>query len=248
MADGYDYQSLRVGNLRTPLTITSGQTLLQDADPSLYNLIGFFEAVIRIHLGARFNQAVQAAGLPELDGYVVASTVPYDPAYYLTEAQFPFPILACYRLDSKVIERTRHYSQKISTWGFDYVLPPLSAGQAEQLLPILAAVESVLLDRIDRGFDPSYNGGEHVFIDSGLTSFRVLESSFVRLEPKALAQTNATFPELHMRLECKEQVRPIDSDFATLETITVDIDNTDGYNVFPDIVNFTLKPQLDGYQ
>lgn len=74
-----EYAGFRVGNFTSPLTASTTNSLLEDADPALQASLDFYAAVLAIHLGARFDAAVVAAERPELVGKIVSQKIPYNP-------------------------------------------------------------------------------------------------------------------------------------------------------------------------
>jgi hypothetical protein len=233
-----DNAQVQVGNVVTPLTASTANTLLQDADPALYAVLAFFGSLLEIHHSARWDAEVVAAGLPDLAGHIVQTTMSMDPAYYLIQEQATPPILALYRISSEFLERTRHFSQENATWGFDWILPPLSAGQAERLLPFRNAVAKTILDRIDKGYDPAYLSGQQVFKTAGITGFKLVARQDVRLSPPALQQTMATFEELHLRFEVREQVRPMPDTYSAMQGVSTSVSGQNADGIFPDVSNF----------
>lgn len=148
-----DYAQFRLGGVTFPLTASTSNSLLRDSDPALYYMLDFFAEMIRTHLGSRLAAQATVAGLTISNA--VAMRIPYDPAPYLLEEQLKFPLLAVYRKQSTFrgnISRRHHDGE----FEVAYILPPLSAAQAEQLLPILRSVGRVLDNRAEMGFDPTY--------------------------------------------------------------------------------------------
>jgi len=150
-----DYASIKVGGLQTPLNPSTTNTLLRDADPALFYMLDFFSAMLRTHLGARFAAQAAKAGIPGIHS-VLGMSLPLDPAPWLATNQLKFPLLAIYRTQDTDDERTRIWTRAHCDVTVNYVLPPLTAGQAEILAPILNAVSKVISQRIEQGMDPTY--------------------------------------------------------------------------------------------
>lgn len=161
-----DFGTFRYGGTSFPLTAGSGNTLLQDADPIIYHGLQFFAGVLKLHMGARFVAECAAAGATANGATItsaVAYTTPLDPTPWLLEEHFQFPLLALYRMSGKNSYRTYNWSHQTTKLGIAYVLPPLTAGQAEALAPVLATIPLIIANRTEQGFDPNYLNGAKVW-------------------------------------------------------------------------------------
>lgn len=160
MANSVAFSSFQVGAQFEPLPVQSPNTLLFDADPALYYAIDFWTFLINTYPGPRFLQACTEQSLRDQQGNVITSAVgatyPYMPTPVQLESQLKLPLLAAWR--------TRTVSElKTAGWEHDgghvevmYVLPPMTAGQTENIVPILNAVEKTLRQKTTYGFDPGY--------------------------------------------------------------------------------------------
>ena len=149
-----DYQGFKHGSATFPLSTLSTNSLLRDADPFTFYALEYFESVLNTHLGARLEQDAAVAGMTRITD-AVAETLPYRPEEYLTQSHIKFPLLALYRTESK-FDYAGARKRSIDQFELVYVLPPLTAGEHEALWPILKAVASVIDNRAEQGFDPSY--------------------------------------------------------------------------------------------
>lgn len=212
-----DYETVRLAGLTTPLTASTSNSLLQDADPALYWFTQWCEGVLQEHLGDRWDSEVTAMGQASLSGYIVRSTVPYDPVPHFHEAEFPLPLLAIYRVGSNFNDATTTWIRRVSTWGLDYVLPPLSAAQLERLSPIRSAIEAVLYDRINHDADPAVLSGARLATLMQTESIKVLESSnshsYLQVASRSpgVSSEATLFPLLSMRFEVAERQMPYTS-------------------------------------
>lgn len=173
-----DYGQFQIGKVTFPLTSSTTNSLLQDADPALYYALDYFVLMLQTHLGARFNAAVTNAGLPELDGYVVKYALPYDPTPELLSQQMTFPLFAIWEESTKEEPKTLTWYHSVATWKAIYVLPALTGSQRELLNPFLKSVKNVIVDRTVQGHDPAYRNNLIVWdVDvSGIEKIRVTES------------------------------------------------------------------------
>lgn len=224
-----------LGNFVSPLTASTTNSLLQDADPALYGAIAFYQAMLQTHLGARWNAEVSRCGLPGLVGKISSATFPFDVSVHLQDMQTQPPWLAVYRTTETADEGdARNWYRVPATWGLQYVLPPLSAAQTAQLGPILRAVSSVLIDRTEMGYDPTYLSGAYVWRDlCGMQETGIKRVTYGYLEnPK----TNLLFPTIQGELKAIERRGSVPG----LSTFTggdsaIGLDQTNG--VAPNFIN-----------
>jgi len=149
-----DYSNFRRGAAVFPLTASTVNSLLQDADPAVFFALDYLTFVLNQEIGTRLVAQAQLAGAPILQA--VAQQTPQDPEPFLQSEQFSFPLLAVYRKSSALHQLTASYRDDVSLWEVAYILPPLTAGQSEQILPILHAAKMALDDRAEVGRDSDY--------------------------------------------------------------------------------------------
>ncbi len=150
-----DYSSFQVGGTLEPLQIISPRPLLQDADPSLFFCLDFWSWVIYTYPGPRLVQEASTANMTNITS-AVAQRYPYQPQSYFLENQFKFPLLAVYRTRTTTRRHTAGWESDRGFIEIIYALPPLDAGQAERILPILNTVYDSLRKKTTQGFDPAY--------------------------------------------------------------------------------------------
>jgi hypothetical protein len=154
------YAQQKVGGVLTPLSTSGTNSLLQDADPVLFYGLDFWASMIRLYEGDRFAQAVATAGIKSVDGSVmqdaVGQTYPWPPELEKEATQFRFPLLAGYWKDAKSRWISASYEDDRTTFDLLYILPPLSATQAEKILPLFKAIYGTLRKATTMGFDPNY--------------------------------------------------------------------------------------------
>lgn len=199
-----DYSSFVHGGAAYPLSATSTNSLLQDADPAVFFALDYFRTVIPLYLGARVLAELNASVPIGAFTSVLAQWVPYDPAPYLQEQQLQFPLLAVYRVQEQDEDRTANWPHRMCRWAAQYILPPLTSGQMQRVAPILKAVGDVLQNRIENMFDPGYNSGASPWKSAGLESIKLVEGSYGRFSDGG----NMTFPTWKGTLLVKERVMP----------------------------------------
>lgn len=143
-----------VGGIVLPLPTQGSNTLLRDADPALFYSLDFYGAMVTQYCGARIVQAASSFTQPITNA--VAGLFPWDPAPYLQELQAHLPLLAVYRTRSKLTWKTIGWESDHCSFRVEYILPPLTAGQHEQVGVVLRAIVATLRKLTRQGFDPSY--------------------------------------------------------------------------------------------
>lgn len=220
MAEDADFQ---YGGVAFPLATSTGNSLLEDADPALFHALAFFQWVIESKVGARLLEAA-AVHAPRVTA-AVAYAVPFDPGPYLTSDQLKFPLLAVYRSEERLENRTITWKHAIETWGVAYVLPPMTAGQVEAIGPILNAVARALDERTEQGADPDYTppggaAGESVWARTGLEQIGFRRGRFVRWEDGA----DLVFQAYVADLEVQERVGQRPGAYPALTSVAAGID------------------------
>ncbi len=230
-----DYAGLKHGAVQYPLPTGGsgnggpGASLLRDADPAVFYLLEFYKSVLQTHLGARLLAEASSSGAEQIE-LAVAETLPLNPEQYLVEHQIKFPLLAAYRKSTKFedIGGQKHSVDEIEV---AYVLPPLQAGEAERLLPILKAVVSVLDNRTEQGMDPAYTpsaslgaaAGDLVWELAGVASANVKSATYGGYTPAE----SLFFPAVILTVELKERSDVAVTEFEDLSGANVSIDLED---------------------
>jgi len=150
-----DYGSFNVGGDLEPLSSTSTNSLLQDADPALFFALDFFAYLISTYPGPRLLIAAQGAQATKIAA-AVAQKYPVLPQSAMLENQFGFPLLCIGRRSTQTRRHTAGWESDRCAFDLLYVLPPLNPGQAEQILPILKSVYDTLRHKTTQGWDPGY--------------------------------------------------------------------------------------------
>lgn len=233
------------GGVTYPLTTNSGNTLLRDADPSLYALLDFYSNMITTLVGARLVAAATAAvgptGQPPFT-VAVKYLLADDPAKHIHGEQVKFPLLAIYRKRGELASRTTIKRHRIAELEVAYVLPPLDEAQSELLKPILHTIGDVLDCVTELGFFPTYTppfsgalAGSSVWQPTGLA-----EVGFVSDEYGEYFGKEFVFPAWVGKLRLKEQIgAPTGlSPFAAVD-IQIDLQSVDGTTVTAAVLDAT---------
>lgn len=219
-----------------PLSDTSDNDLLRDADPAVFFALDFFAYVIETYVGDRLMSAVNDAGATRIKK-PVAYQLPYNPEPFLTEQQIAMPLLAIYRKSSTFNLLTASSRQETGTLDLVYVLPPLDSEQMERVGPILHAIAVAIDNRAHYGSDPGYTppGGTlgatvwHPDV-SGVSKMSVVRATYGAFEPSA----ELFFPALVLELESRETQA---ADYSALNTthanlsMVEDLKDNDGTKV-----------------
>ena len=229
-----DYQGFKYGVVQFPLPVGGGAlggpgaTLLRSCDPALFFALEFYKSILETHIGARMMAEVVSGNIAQIES-VVAEMLPLDPQPFLTEHQLRFPLLAAYRKNSKFqwVGKTKHKVDEIEV---AYVLPPLQAGEAERLMPILNAIVGLIDNRTEMGFDPSYtpteptgDAGDSFWVRAGLTSAGVIGATY-----GGYASIDGLyFPAVTLTLEFKERSDFAFTEFDEFSGVSVDVDVQD---------------------
>lgn len=213
------YGTFNHGGATYPLTSDLSNTLLRDADPAVYYALEYFEQLIRTHIEPRLLAQVAQCGVSSITK-AVAAKIPYDPRPWLQEVQVPLPLLSVYRVASKYGVAASSWMRNQATWQVCYSLPALTAAQMEQIGPVLHAIESVLLNRIENMGDPTYRSGAEVWELAGIEEISLDSASFGTL----VAGSNILLPTWIGTLTVRERDMPapdaaFDGDFAGLDAV-----------------------------
>jgi len=177
-----EYSFFKIGGVSYPaqLRASTGKTALVDLAPFRHELMTFVKGVLEIDLGERYAEEAADCGLTQAPD-IVGSSLPYDPEPYLTNTGLVFPVLAVYPLRAARSEHSRLRERITRTVALVYVLPPLTAAQAEAMTPFLDAAADVIENRIDQGYDPDHESGRLVFNSLHLDRINVTSVTYGRM-------------------------------------------------------------------
>ncbi len=222
-----EYSGFQIGAFVAPLTAATTNPLLQDADPALYQAINFFQAMLALYLGSRFDAEVTKSGLPDLAGKVSSLAIPFDPVPQLQQEGLAPPFLAIFPVTETFAEHTRNWPHLVAHWRLLYVLPPLTPAQFLQLYPFLRAVAKVIFDRNEQGHDPGYASDALFCALGGIEQIAITDTHYGTIES---LKTELYFPCLSMDLEVAERkmgAAAAQTAFAGIDT-TLNVTDADG--------------------
>lgn len=148
------------GGVQYPLSATSTNTLLRDADPAIYYALDFYQWVLEQYIGPRWVKACASANYRGPDQNLLTKltniAIGYNPVSELVSMQASLPILAIYRVSSTSLYKTVVKSEEQTIWEMVHILPPMDAAQMEQLLAVQHAMYALVDNRTEWGMDPAY--------------------------------------------------------------------------------------------
>ena len=159
------------GGATFPLTESTTNSLLIDADPALAAMLLFLPAVLQLQLGGRLREQALLDGIHITSAVLTTSNVEPVPALYADRTRFPF--FALYRKSEAQAGHTLTWDKSVGEWEFAYVLPALMPEPQNRLAPILHAVARVIGKAVRMGWHPGYLSGANVLKDAGIMSARL---------------------------------------------------------------------------
>ncbi len=223
MAD--EEHTFKQGGVTFPLPTSlgvggTGLTVLEDADPAIFHALAFFQAMLEMHVGARWAEAAAVAGLPTA---IVAQSMPYDPADYLHTRQFKFPLLAVFRTRERFDQKSTWRDMSAGTWVVQWSLPPLDAAQAEQLTPFLHAVAAVIRRKTVWNYDEQHNGGEMVWEIAGVQSATPIGVTYGAMQ----GVDGLHFPSAILEIQVDEREMDVPEAFEDIGGMDTSVDLAD---------------------
>jgi hypothetical protein len=171
----------RHGGVEYPLTASTANELLEDADPAVHFALELFSSAIKTYAGDRLLAQAAREGLNFPSA--VEKTIHVEPTPFLLSDQLVFPILCLYRSDDDWGHLTVAHDKCASTWEWAYVLPPLTPRQIEQLQPILRSVSVIVSTFAMQSFDPQYDATRTLRDLSGIMRMRAGPAKYGEFEP-----------------------------------------------------------------
>lgn len=196
-----DYESFQFGSTVFPLEVNA-TPIDQIGDPAIYTVLEYLKAMIIKNLGDRWD--AEFAGSADLVGNIISEDANYDPTPYFRQGQYTLPLLALYRTNTEVIEKTVAYYAHRSTWQLLYIFEPVDVSQVRRVQSFLHLIATVIVDRIEQGYDPSYQNGELIFSTAGISKIKITDFN-THEQAENIVEGNLDYKILMMNFEVEEQ-------------------------------------------
>ena len=208
-----DFLFARFGDVNFPVDDVENGQLFSALDPVRDRMLAFFKDAVNQELGGSTSTvtASSAWGTARV-GTVLASAQPVQDVCYLAptpdlmrETNWGMPLLCCYRTSAVHEEFSLQRELIRSTWGVDYILPPLAVDDRRKLAGVLSGVRSLLTLLIRRRSHPAYQNGALIF-GSGYGGFDTLKVASSTEGPVAFSDQSGGnyYYALHLDLESVE--------------------------------------------
>lgn len=244
-----DYDVFAHGGAQYPLTSSTANSLLRDADPAIFYALDFLAWSLERYMGERIAEIVAASGFgtTQITG-ACAGSVPYDPTDYLTEQQFKFPLLAMWRTEDKLKEQNSVARSNACEVEIAYILPPLTGSQAEALIPALRAAVAIIDKSVRRGWNASYtppNGaaGDVVWGDEA-ANIQAIDVTTARYgHVPGLDGSGLKFPAVVIGAVIHERDEAVAGAFEAMAgaDVAVDLKDSDADTNVADFVEFAVE-------
>ena len=239
-----DFLFLRFGDVQFPAEDVQNAQLFSPFDPARDKMLAFFKAAINQELGGSTTTVTATSpwGIARA-GTSLASVQPVQDVCYLQptsdlmkEASWGMPLLCLYRTSAIHEEFTLTREVIRTTWGLDYILPPLPADDRRKLGGVLAGVRSLLTLAIRKRSHPAYQNGTLQF-GQGYGGFDVMRVMTSNEGPVAFSEREGGnfYYAMHMEIETSELDDTIQefTDFEGVD-LSVGVGGNDG--TLPDAV------------
>lgn len=212
----------KVGGVEYPLTSTTTNALLRDADPALHFAIELFTSVLNTYVKPRLlaQAALENLNFPS----AVEKSLHFEPTPFLLSDQLVFPLFCLYRTEEQWSELTGAHDKNTSTWEWAYVLPPMTPRQIEQLHPILRTVAVTISTFAQQSFDPDYESGATLRDLAGIQRMTAGPVRYGNFE--AVEGVDKWWRAVTGRLLVQERNEIVVDAFARFEGVDNDIDFT----------------------
>ena len=213
----------KIGNTQYPLDGYITNTLLKDADKPLYYLLDYFGSVLNTYAGTRWAAEMTRAKLSAQMPSIVGMKFPNNPFPYLQDTSIKFPLLAAYRVEGKMLEKTVSFSRTQSNLEIVWVLPPLTMSQMEMIGPFLNAVKEILYNRSETGADPNYQNNFNWGDAAGFDWLQMTDHTRMMVPH---TETKLPMEAIVLKLAIRERDNPLPGtqEYVTFTGLDTDID------------------------
>ena len=215
-----------------PLATGTGLSGLQTNDPAIFILLDFFSNCLRLDCGNRWSELVanlQSKGFASTIPSVFPSptTASINPYLYMVNNNYQFPLFSMYRDSGKISEYTIQTIIGIeSTCEIQFILPAMTAEEAETLQHFLISARDCLIFRATRGYHPSYLGGMFIGTATGLAKLGFSSFRVTNIE----GANGLIMPTLVMNLKFQEVNQAVSTNVKPLTQMVIGL-ILDGYSM-----------------
>lgn len=162
-----DFLYRKFGDVAFPLETVQNQQLFSVLDPARDKLLALFAAAINKELGGSTTAVLATSpwGIARVGTSLAAAKPVQDVCYLqptgdlLKETVWGMPLLCLYRTTAVHEEFTLQREVMRTTWGLDYLLPPLPAEDRRKLGAVLTGVRMLLNLVIRNRSHPAFQNG-----------------------------------------------------------------------------------------
>ncbi len=236
------------GGVTYPVTDSTTNTLLRDADPAIHYACELFASALNTYVGPRLlaQAALEDINFPS----AVEKVLHFEPTPFLLSDQMVFPLFCLYRSEETWVELNAAALRSASVWEWAYVLPPFTPRQIEQLSPILRSVGVVISTVANQSCDPAYENGKTLRELSGIQKMQAQSVKYGGFEAVD-GQLDKWWRAVTGRLLVMERDELADGALKAYEGATVNIDSvTHDGSVEADVVQLDISapPIVDDVQ
>ena len=182
-----DFLFQRFGDVQFPIKDVQNAQLFSVLDPARDRLLAFFKAAINQELAHSTTSAV--AGSPWAivrANTILSNAMPVQDVAYLQptgdlmkESGWGMPLLCLYRTSAAHEEFSLQRELIRTTWGLDYILPPLAADERRKLAGVLVGVRALVGLLVRKRSHPAYDNGRLQFGQNfgGFDTMKIVSSN-----------------------------------------------------------------------
>lgn len=229
------------GGLRLPALAGSVTDNLGPLDPARARLLALFESAIVSELEAVWGtvRATLPTGHALYSAAVVADRMELEPTdEIMRQRKAAYPLLALHRTgEATHAEHTLEIDRLEQTWELHYILGPLEAAHAHQLLDACTAVSKIVQQVVKRRGHPSYQSGAPQFFDGrgSLASVKVTKHEGPG-QSRYGTEDGPIYWAIVITLETVELVSDVDGSFETLQGASYDVGVGGTEGVAPELI------------
>jgi len=234
----------RFGDVQFPTAAVQNAQLFSILDPARDKLLALFKAAINQELAHSTTSVV--AGSPWAvvrANTILSNAMPVQDVSYLQptgdllkESGWGMPLLCVYRTSAIHEEFTLQREVIRTTWGVDYILPPLAADERRKLAAMLVGVRSLFTLVVRKRSHPAYQNGTLQFGQGygGFDTMKIVSSNEGPAQFSDQAGSNYYYA-VHLDIETTELDNTIEdyTDFEGVD-LSVGVGGSDG--TLPDAV------------